>query len=52
MRYNTRGWIERIQALIALHYIRLADGNLWVAEVSEKGEIHLVLAEPNIKLSK
>jgi hypothetical protein len=49
MRYNTRQWIERIQALIALHVIRLVDGKVWVVEVPEQGPINLWLAEPKVE---
>jgi hypothetical protein len=46
MRYNVRQWLERIQALIALHVMRLVDGNLWVVQIPEQGPVKMWLAEP------
>jgi len=39
MRYNVRQWLERIQALLALHIMRLVDGNVWVVEVPDQGRL-------------
>jgi hypothetical protein len=46
MQYNVRQWIERIQALLALHIMRLVDGKLWIVEVPERGPVKMYLAEP------
>jgi hypothetical protein len=46
MRYNVRQWLERIRALLALHVMRLVDGNLWVVEVPEQAPAKMWLAEP------
>jgi hypothetical protein len=46
MRHNVRQWLERIQALLKLHVVRLVDGNLWIVEIPEKGPVKMWLAEP------
>ena len=46
MRYNVRQWLERIQALLALHVMHLVDGKLWIVEVPEQGPVKMALAEP------
>jgi hypothetical protein len=46
MRYNVRQWLERIQALLALHIMHLVEGNVWVVQVPEEGPVHVYLAEP------
>jgi hypothetical protein len=46
MRYNVRQWLERIQALLALHIMRLVDGKVWVVEVPEQVQVKMWLAEP------
>lgn len=46
MRYNTRQWLERIQALLASHIMHLVDGNVWVVEIPEQGSVRMLLAEP------
>ena len=49
MRYNVRQWLERIQALLALHIMRLVDGNVWVVEVPEQGQVRMWLAQPSVE---
>jgi hypothetical protein len=46
MRYNVRQWLERIQALLKLHVVRLVDGNLWIVQIPEQGPVKMWLAEP------
>lgn len=46
MPYNVRQWIERIEALLALHIMHLLNGNVWIAEVPQQGPINMWLAEP------
>lgn len=46
MRYSVKQWIERIQALLSLHVMRLVDGKLWVVEVPDRGPVRMTLAEP------
>jgi hypothetical protein len=48
MRYSVSQWLARIQALLALHIMRLVDGNLWMVEVPEQGPVHMWLAEPSV----
>ncbi len=49
MRYSTRQWLERIQALLALHVVHLVDGNVWVVEIPEQGPVKMLLAEPRME---
>ena len=46
MRYNVRQWLERIQALLALHIMRLVDGKVWVVQIPDQGPVKMWLAEP------
>jgi hypothetical protein len=46
MPYNVRQWIERIQALLALHLMHLVDGKVWVVEVPEQARVQMWEAEP------
>jgi hypothetical protein len=46
MRYSVKQWLERIQALLTLHVVRLVDGNVWVVQVPEQGPVRMTLAQP------
>lgn len=46
MRYNVKQWLERIQALLKLHVVRLVDGNLWIVEIPVQGPVKMGFAEP------
>lgn len=52
MRYSVSQWLDRIQALLALHVMRLVDGNLWIVEVPERGPVKMGMADPRPVESK
>jgi hypothetical protein len=52
MRYSVRQWLERIQALLRLHIVRLVDGALWIVQIPEQGPVKMWLAEPKTVASR
>ncbi len=46
MAFSVVKWSSRIQSLLALHFMRLGDGNIWIVQVPEHGEIGMWLAQP------
>lgn len=46
IKYSTKEWVTRIQALLAFHIVHLLDGKKWIVQVPGAGSIHVYPAEP------
>lgn len=44
--YSVKDWVSRIQKLLALHLIHLADDSKWIVQISNSGPVRLYSASP------